>query len=181
EYTAIQAAAVLAGKTKWTKWEGLPGSGNLFSAMRKLDYSSAPVLTGVNTGNAEAAFQTAATKVTATYEYPVEKHAPIGPTCAVGDVRSDGTIYVHMHGQTPWMQRGGIGERTETSVDKVVVRWYEGSGHYGRSNGGNTGAEEEAVILSAAVGKPVRVQWMRADDMQWSAQAPPEISDVAAG
>jgi len=90
EYTAIQAASVLVGKTKWTKWEGLPGTGNLFSAMRKLDYTSAPTLTGVNTGNAEAAFANAATKLTATYEYPVEKHAPIGPTCAVGDVRSTG-------------------------------------------------------------------------------------------
>ena len=36
--------------------------------------------------------------------------------------------------------------------DKVVVRWYDGSGHYGRSNGGSTGAEEEAVIISQAVG-----------------------------
>jgi len=181
EYTAIQASAVLAAKTKWTKWEGLPGSGNLFSAMRKLDYSTAPVLTGVNTGNAEAAFQSAATKLTATYEYPVEKHAPIGPTCAVGDVKSDGTIWVHMHGQNPSMLRGEIAVMMKTPVDNVIVRWYDGSGHYGRSNGGNTGAEEEAVILSAAVGKPVRVQWMRADDMQWSTQAPPEMSDVAAG
>jgi nicotinate dehydrogenase subunit B len=181
EYTAIQAASILAGKTQWTKWAGLPGSDNLFSAMRKLDYTSATVLTGVNTGNAEAAFATAATKLSATYEYPVEKHAPIGPTCAVGDVRSDGTIWVHMHGQNPSMLRGEIAMMMKTPVDNVIVRWYDGSGHYGRSNGGNTGAEEEAVILSAAVGKPVRVQWMRSDDMQWSTQGPPEISDIVAG
>ena len=40
------------------------------------------------------------------------------------------------------------------------------------------GAEDEAVILSQAVGKPVRVQWMRADDMQWSTQASASFSDV---
>jgi hypothetical protein len=34
------------------------------------------------------------------------------------------------------------------------------------------------VILSKAVGKPVRVQWMRADDMQWSTQSPAAYSDV---
>ena len=181
EYTAIQAASVLAGTTKWTKWEGLPGSGNLFSAMRNLDYTSARTLTGVNKGDAEGAFANAATKLTATYEYPVEKHAPIGPTCAVGDVQSDGTIVVHMHGQNPSMLRGEIATMMKTSLDNVIVRWYDGSGHYGRSNGGNTGAEEEAVILSAAVGKPVRVQWMRSDDMQWSSQGPPEISDIVAG
>jgi len=32
--------------------------------------------------------------------------------------------------------------------------------------------------LSQAVGKPVRVQWMRADDMQWSTQSPAAFSDV---
>jgi len=181
EYAAIQAASILAGKTKWTSWSGLPGSGNLFTAMRSFDYASAPVLTGVNKGNAEAAFASAATRLSATYEYPVEKHAPIGPTCAVGDVRPDGTIYVHMHGQNPSMLRREIATMMNTAVDNVVVRWYDGSGHYGRSNGGNTGAEEEAVILSSIVGKPVRVQWMRADDMQWSTVGPPELSDVVAG
>jgi CO/xanthine dehydrogenase Mo-binding subunit len=57
------------------------------------------------------------------------------------------------------------------SPDKVIVRSYPGSGHYGRSNGGNAGAEDQAVLLSQAVGKPVRVQWMRAEDLQWSTQS----------
>ncbi len=38
--------------------------------------------------------------------------------------------------------------------------------------------EDEAVILSQAVGKPVRVQWMRADDIQWSTQSAAAFSDV---
>ena len=181
EYNAIQAASILAGTTKWSDWAGLPGSGNLFSAMRKMDWASTPVSYGVNTGSPDSAFAGAATKLTASYEYPVEKHAPIGPTCAVGDVRSDGTIYVHMHGQNPSMLRGEIATMMNVPVDNVVVRWYDGSGHYGRSNGGNTGAEEEAVILSSIVKKPVRVQWMRWDDMQWSTQHPPVLSDIRAG
>jgi nicotinate dehydrogenase subunit B len=65
-----------------------------------------------------------------------------------------------------------------TTADHVIVHAYPGPGHYGRSNGGNAGAEDEAVILSQAVGKPVRVQWMRADDMQWSTQSPASFSDV---
>ena len=32
-----------------------------------------------------------------------------------------------------------------------------------------------------AVGKPVRVQWMRADDLQWSTQSPAAFSDVQIG
>ena len=65
-----------------------------------------------------------------------------------------------------------------TTPDHVIVHSYPGPGHYGRSNGGNAGAEDEAVLLSKAVGKPVRVQWMRADDMQWSTQSAAAFSDV---
>ena len=65
-----------------------------------------------------------------------------------------------------------------TTPDHVIVHSYPGPGHYGRSNGGNAGAEDEAVILSQAVGKPVRVQWMRADDMQWSTQSPAGFADL---
>jgi CO/xanthine dehydrogenase Mo-binding subunit len=65
-----------------------------------------------------------------------------------------------------------------TTPDHVIVHAYPGPGHYGRSNGGNAGAEDEAVLLSQTVGKPVRVQWMRADDMQWSTQSAAAFSDV---
>jgi nicotinate dehydrogenase subunit B len=181
EYNAIQAASILAGKTKWSSWSGLPGSENAFSAMRKLDWTTTPQTTGVNTGNADAAFASAATKLSATYEFPFEKHAPIGPTAAVADYRPDGTVYVHMHGQNPNAMRWLIAMMLKTPLDKVVVRWYDGSGHYGRSNGGETGAESEAVLLSQAVGKPVRLQWMRSDDMLWSTQHQASYSDVQAG
>ena len=65
-----------------------------------------------------------------------------------------------------------------TSPANVIIRNFDGSGHYGRSNGGSTGAEEEAVIISQAVGKPIRLQWMRWDDMQWSTQHSPSYGDV---
>src|SRR4029077_10222961 len=65
-----------------------------------------------------------------------------------------------------------------TTPDHVIVHSYPGPGHYGRSNGGNAVAEDEAVLLSQALGKPVRVQWMRADDMQWSTQSAAAFTDV---
>ncbi len=37
------------------------------------------------------------------------------------------------------------------------------------------------MILSKAVGKPVRVQWMRPEDFQWSTQSPAAFSDVEIG
>lgn len=64
------------------------------------------------------------------------------------------------------------------SLDNIIVRCYSGPGHYGRSNGGNSGAEDEAVILSHTLGKPVRVQWMRPEDLQWSTQSPAAYSEI---
>ena len=56
------------------------------------------------------------------------KHAPIGPTIAVGDARPDGTVYVHTHNQNPQALRGQIAMMLGTPIDNVVVRIYAGPG-----------------------------------------------------
>ena len=132
-------------------------------------------------GDIAPALAGAAKKLSATYEIPFMKHAPIGPTMAVADARPDGTVHIYTHNQNPQALRGEIAQMLGTSTDNVVVRTFSGPGHYGRSNGGNAGAEDEAVILSKAVGKPVRVQWMRPEDFQWSTQSPAAYSDVEIG
>jgi CO/xanthine dehydrogenase Mo-binding subunit len=180
EWEAIGASQQVAASTKWTEWKGLPGNSELFKWLRdKADWKTTPVSTSEKSQGAVApALATAARKLSATYELPFMKHAPIGPTIAVADARPDGTVYIYTHNQNPQMLRGQIAMMLGTSIDNVVVRVFAGSGHYGRSNGGNAGAEDEAVILSKAVGRPVRVQWMRPDDLLWSTQSPAGFSDI---
>ena len=182
EWEAIRASQHVAAATQWTDWKGLPGSADLFAQLRKADWDSAPVTKSEKSrGDAATSLAGSAKKLVATYEMPYLKHAPIGPSMAVGDVRPDGTVFIHTHSQSPQMLRADIAKMLGTTLDNVVVRVYPGSGHYGRSNGGNAGAEDEAVILSRAVGKPVRVQWMRAEDFQWSTQSPAAFSDIEIG
>ena len=183
EWEAIKASQAVAATTRWTDWKGLPGHARLHTWLRdKADWKSTPVSkSDKGKGDVGAALQSAGTSFTASYELPYMKHAPIGPTVAVGDARPDGTVFIHTHNQNPQALRGQIAMMLGTSVDTVVVRIYAGPGHYGRSNGGNAGAEDEAVILSKAVGKPVRVQWMRPDDLQWSTQSPAGYSDIKIG
>ena len=180
EWEAIQAAQQVADDTRWTDWKGLPGSAKLYEYLRnESDWKSTPVMkSGATRGDAAAALASAKKKLSTTYQMSYMKHAPIGPTMAVGDVRPDGRVHVHTHNQNPQELRREIAKMLGTTIDMVIVHIYPGPGHYGRSNGGNAGAEDEAVILSQAVGKPVRVQWMRADDMQWSTQSPVAFSDV---
>jgi len=180
EWEAIQAAEQVAGATKWTDWKALPGNAKLYQHLREeSDWTSAPVEKAkTNKGDTEAVLASAHKKHSATYQLSYMKHAPIGPTMAVADVKPDGTVHIYVHNQNPQALRGEIATMLGTTPDHVIVHSYPGPGHYGRSNGGNSGAEDEAVLLSQAVGKPVRVQWMRADDMQWSTQAAAAISDV---
>ncbi|MEQ1870702.1 MAG: molybdopterin cofactor-binding domain-containing protein [Vicinamibacterales bacterium] len=182
EWEAIGASQQVAADTKWTDWKGLPGHAQLYTWLReKADWTTTPVSNSDKCRGDVGPALAAGKKLSASYELPFMKHAPIGPTIAVGDVRPDGTVYVHTHNQNPQALRGQIAMMLGTPVDNVVVRIYAGPGHYGRSNGGNAGAEDEAVILSQAVGRPVRVQWMRPDDLQWSTQSPPAFSDVKIG
>ena len=180
EWEAIQAANQVARDTKWTEWKGLPGNEKLYQHLREqADWKSAPVANGRgNKGEAQPALASAHKKFSATYQMPYMKHAPIGPTMAVADVKADGTVHIYAHNQNPQELRGEIAMMLGITADHVIVHAYPGPGHYGRSNGGNAGAEDEAVILSKALGKPVRVQWMRADDLQWSTQSSASYSDV---
>src|SRR5262252_7960613 len=180
EWEAIQAAEQVAGATKWTDWKGLPGNEKLHKYLRdEADWTSATVTQGEgNKGDVAPLLASAHKKHSATYQLSYMKHAPIGPTMAVGDVKPDGTIHIYTHNQNPQALRGEIAIMLKTTPDHVIVHSYPGPGHYGRSNGGNAGAEDEAVLLSQAVGKPVRVQWMRADDMQWSTQSSASYSDI---
>ncbi len=180
EWEAIQAADQVAGNTKWTEWKGLPGNAKLYQHLREeADWTSAPVSkSDANKGDVAPALGSAHKKHSATYQLSYMKHAPIGPTMAVADVKPDGAVHIYTHNQNPQALRGEIAMMLRTTPDHVVVHSYPGPGHYGRSNGGNAGAEDEAVLLSQAVGKPVRVQWTRADDMQWSTQAAAAFSDV---
>lgn len=182
EWEAIRAAQQVATTTKWSDWKGLPGSENLFAHLRQADWTTTKVTHSDKThGEAAPAMSGASKKLKATYEFPYFKHAPIGPTMALADVKPDGTVHIYTHNQNPQALRGEIAQMLGTSIDHVIVRVFSGPGHYGRSNGGNAGAEDEAVILSKALGKPVRVQWMRPDDFQWSTQSPAAMSDVEIG
>jgi nicotinate dehydrogenase subunit B len=183
EWEAIGASQQIAADTKWTEWKGLPGHVQLHAWLReKADWTTTPVSKSDKCrGDVAPALASASRSLSTSYELPFMKHAPIGPTVALADARLDGTVYIHTHNQNPQALRGQIAMMLGTSVDNVVVRIYAGPGHYGRSNGGNAGAEDEAVILSKAVGRPVRVQWMRPDDLLWSTQSPPGISDIHIG
>ncbi|HEY1471373.1 MAG TPA: molybdopterin cofactor-binding domain-containing protein [Candidatus Acidoferrum sp.] len=179
EWEAISAARAVAAATKWTDWAGLSGSENLTKALREYNWG-APAQSKGKADEVKAALASAGKTISATYEQPYVRHAPIGPFVAVADVRSDGSATVWTHSAQSQGLRARIAFMLGVPVEKVVVRWLEHSGQYGRTTLGGDGAEGDAVILSQLTGKPVRVQWTIQEDMAWSTVSPGWVADLKA-
>jgi CO/xanthine dehydrogenase Mo-binding subunit len=180
EWEAISAATAVAEGTKWTDWAGLSGSENLTKTLRDHKWGEPSGSRG-KAADVTAALASAAKTISAVYEQPYVRHAPIGPFVAVADVRRDGSVTVWTHSAQSQGLRAQIANTIGVPVKNVVVRWLEHAGQYGRTTFGGDGAEGDAVILSHLTGKPVRVQWTLEEDLAWSSVSPGWVADVKAG
>jgi CO/xanthine dehydrogenase Mo-binding subunit len=130
-------------------------------------------------GDAAAALASASKKMQASYEWPFQAHATMGPGCAVADVRPDAVTTIWSGAQKPHALQQGLAQMLGVPNDRVRVIWVEAAGSYGRA--GDEDVAADAALLSQLVGKPVRVQWSRADMTGWGGKGPAVIVDLAAG
>ena len=129
-------------------------------------------------GAPDEGFAKAARVISGEYEYPTHSHASMGPGCAVADVRPDGvTIYTST--QKPHYAADGMADLLGVPRDKVHVIWMFGTGSYGRNDQGD--ATADAAVLSKALGKPVRVQWMREESLGWDPKGTASVNFCRAG
>jgi nicotinate dehydrogenase subunit B len=175
EWAAIRAAKAL--RVNWSApQQAFPEQKDLYQRMR----SAAPKATKetLKKGDAAGVLASAAKKVQASYEVPFQSHATMGPGCAVADIHTDGVSTIWSGGQKPHALQKGFSELLAVPRDKVRVIWVEDAGSYGRPGFEDTAAD--AVLLSQAVGKPVRVQWSRADMTAWGSKGPAVVCELAA-
>jgi len=175
EWAAVRAAKAL--RVNWSApEEAFPVQKDLYQHMR----SAAPKATKetVKKGDAAGVLASATRKVQASYEVPFQSHATMGPGCAVADIHTDGVSTIWSGGQKPHALQKGFAELLDVPRDKVRVIWVEDAGSYGRPGFEDTAAD--AVLLSQAVGKPVRVQWSRADMTAWGSKGPAVVCELAA-
>ena len=183
EWDAIQAAQEVAASTAMDVLERPAGAREAVrSPAAEGDWAHLPVMTGAaNKGDVAAALGGAAKVTLRKLRDSLPEARSDRPVRGTRRVRGDGTVTVHTSTQNPQFLRKGIATMLNLPIDKVVIRTYAGSGHYGRSNGGNAGPEDQAVLLAKAVGRPVRLQWMRAEDVQWSTQSSAMYSTIRIG
>ena len=176
EWSAVRAAEAL--KITWTKpAPAFPEQNELYHHIRKTPAKASKV--GKGTGDAAGALVGVAKLVEASYEWPFQSHATMGPGCAVADVRLNGVTTIWSGCQKPHALRKGIADLLKLPVDAVQVNWVEDAGSYGRP--GFEDAAADAAVLSQAIGKPLRVQWMRSDMSGWGTKGPAVTCDLRAG
>jgi CO/xanthine dehydrogenase Mo-binding subunit len=182
EEEAIEAARQL--KVSWSAWADLPDMKDIHQKLREVPIYAPGIPAkypgGViaKDGDVESALAGAAKAIKATYASPYHLHGSIGPSCAVADVRPDG-VTIWSATQTAYGLREAAAKFLGLTNDKVRLIFAEGAGCYGQN-----GADDvviDALVMSQAVGKPVRVQWMRADETGWETYKTARVTDLRGG
>ncbi len=169
EWNAVRALAAL--KVKWNDGPPLLGDAAVPDWMRSAD-AAAGDETPLKRGDVAAKLTGSGKRLDATYYWPMQSHASLGPSCAVADVRADGaTIWCGSQGTHRWAQ--AFAKLLSLPDDSVRMIYLDGAGCYGTN--GHEDAAMDAALLSRAVGRPVRVQWMRDDEHGWDPKGPPQL------
>jgi nicotinate dehydrogenase subunit B len=174
EWNAIRAARAL--RVRWTGGGGLPGSGRVHQLLRSepVDHDEQLVREG---DSPRALHSTVARSFTASYEWPAQSHASIGPSCAVAEV-ADGKATIWSASQGTHHLRQVIARGLSIPQDNVRVIYLDGAGCYGMN--GSDDAAVDAALIAREAGRPVRVQWMREDEHGRDPKGPPQLMDLRA-
>jgi CO/xanthine dehydrogenase Mo-binding subunit len=172
EWTAVRAARAL--KAQWSGGSGLPEQARLTDVLRADPTHGRETL--VSKGTPAASLPAGAKQVSASYFWPMQSHASLGPSCAIADVSAnEATIWTASQGTHG--NQATFARFLKLPKDKVRLIYIEGSGCYGMN--GHEDAAADAAILSRAAGRPVRVQWTREDEHGWDPKGPPQLLDIS--
>lgn len=160
QYAATLAARRLA--VRWNPGPELPPQKTFFEHLQKLP--SRDVLT-VDSGDLPPALKGGDSNVLrAKYTWPYQMHGSAGTSCAVADVQPDRAT-VWSGTQSVYPTRSIVAKLLNLPPDRVRVIYTRGSGCYGLN--GADAVSFDAAVLSHDVGRPVRLQFSRQDEMMW--------------
>ncbi|HVY57923.1 MAG TPA: molybdopterin cofactor-binding domain-containing protein [Xanthobacteraceae bacterium] len=169
EWDAIQAAQTL--KVEWSNpTPPFPEQASLYDHIRKTNPRKQEV--EKQNGDVDEAFKNAARVIEAEYEWPFQSHASMGPACALVEIK-DGLVTCWTGSQKSHFVREGLADILGIPVEKIHAIWVPGPGSYGRNDADD--AAMDAAVLAQAVGRPVRVQYMRDQGTGWDPKGPASI------
>jgi CO/xanthine dehydrogenase Mo-binding subunit len=174
EWDAIQAAEKL--KVEWSQVDApFPDQASIYDHIRKASVRKRNI--EKENGNVDEAFKTAAKVIEAEYEWPFQSHASMGPACALVEIK-DGQVTCWSGTQKSHFVQQGLASTLGVPLETVRVIWKTGPGSYGRNDADDCAMD--AAVLAKAVGKPVRLQYMRDQGTGWDPKGPASVHKVRA-
>lgn len=144
-------------------WDAGAGGGlsseTIAARLRELSPSG---VTAIRTGDPDAALGAGRRRLDAEYEVPYLAHATMEPLNCTADVRADGCD-VWVPTQAPTGTRRLAAQITGLPLERITVHTTFLGGGFGRRS--QTDFVADAVQVSKAVGRPVKVVYTREDDM----------------
>lgn len=174
--SAAEAAAIAAAlPVDWLSPPALPEMSDLREALKAHPSVPRPL---DRQGDFDAAMARAEMRLERSYLWPYHMHGSIGPSCAVADW-NDGHPIVWSGTQNPHMLRGDLAQLVGVPSEAIEVRRLEAAGCYGRNCADDVCGD--ALLLTRAVGQPVRVQLTRAQEHLWEPKGAAQLMEVSGG
>jgi isoquinoline 1-oxidoreductase beta subunit len=120
-------------------------------------------------GDVDAAFKNAARVIKSEYQCPFLPHSPMEPMNFFAHVRADGIELVGPT-QTPANARAAVSKLLNVPEEKISLQITRLGGGFGRRL--KTDYVTEAAELSGIIKAPVKVTWMKEDDMTGGSYRP---------
>jgi isoquinoline 1-oxidoreductase beta subunit len=120
-------------------------------------------------GDVDAAFKNAAKVIRSEYQCPFLPHSPMEPMNFFAHVRADGIELVGPT-QTPANARAAVSKLLNVPEEKISLQITRLGGGFGRRL--KTDYATEAAELSSIIKAPVKVTWMKEDDMTGGSYRP---------
>jgi isoquinoline 1-oxidoreductase len=115
---------------------------------------------------------------TASYKVAYVQHAPMEPRAAVAEW-ADGKLTVWTATQNPFNVRSELARAFRIADDQVRVIVPDFGGGFGGKHSGETAVE--AAKLAQSAGRPVSLQWTRAEEFTWAYFRPAALIHVVGG
>ena len=191
EAAATHAADKLAASAQWSETGTLPNEHDLTAWLRSqpretkvVDQRGPP---SASTAGAPASSDVSTRTLRATYSRAFIAHASIGPSCALAQWQPQDNapsapaerLEVWSHSQGIFNLRTDLALAFARAPESIIVHHVEGAGCYGH-NGADDVAYDAALLARAVPGRPVRLQWTRAQELGWGPFSPAMCVDIEA-
>jgi isoquinoline 1-oxidoreductase beta subunit len=162
-WAAFRARRAL--KVEWNLGSGASHSWTGFAAQAKAVAGKPGATVMRKDGDTNAAFAGAAKTIDAAYSYPFISHASMEPqNCTAWFKKPQGTLELWAPTQNPAAGQALVASTFAIPKEKISVHLTRSGGGFGRRL--SSDFMVEAVAIAGRVDGPVKLTWMREDDLQ---------------